>query len=140
MRITQALCSAMTKGKLIVRCLFFVTVIYVIVQGISYYRKFSATTLNLVPSDDEEIPKWALSDATAKVFTGERKRVYPHRMLFKTVAAKSIGSTNERLKPWCEKWGVVTTIFDVSEAVHRQVCTIHVFYLHWCIIAKYECR
>ncbi len=97
------------------RAVFLVAVVYLIVHA-TKYRKFSDT-----PVIDDEIPQWVTSAATAKVFTGDRTRMYPHNVLSKSFTAWT-KKRNEELEPWCEKWGVVTTIFDVSEAVHRQVC------------------
>ncbi len=76
-----------------------------------------------------KVPKWILSGATARTFAGKRTRRYSHDVLFRSFPAKPISAARQtrskvvdgKEEPWCEKWGVMTTIFDASEAVQRQV-------------------
>lgn len=80
-------------------------------------------------SNQIPMAKWIMSGATARVFTGDKTRKFSRSAVkFKSFAIdKSTQNKvrdDEKLEPWCGKWGVVTTIFDVSEAVRRQVCNI----------------
>lgn len=73
----------------------------------------------------KQVPKWMLSETTSRVFSGGKTRVFPRRDVeFKFFSTEKPTHRKEKdndLQPWCKKWGVVTTIFDVSEAVRRQV-------------------
>ena len=69
--------------------------------------------------DLPQLPKWIASGTTSKTFTGIKRRTFPkEKVRFQFVSpTKNKG----RLEPWCQKWGVLTTIFKVSKAVHQQV-------------------
>ncbi len=68
-----------------------------------------------------DLPKWVMSGATARAFVGDKTRKYSHDVLFRSSVTNS--APIRQLEPWCEKWGVVTTIFVASEAIKRQVHT-----------------
>ena len=63
------------------------------------------------------------SAATGYTFTGEAIRTFPSEEL--KFASLTVPSKTEpgrkKLDPWCARWGVVTTIFEPSEAVRRWV-------------------
>ena len=74
--------------------------------------------------DDSQVtkvsPKWALSGATGPTFSGEAVRQFPSdQRRFHAFDPKNprLNSTLVSHDPWCEKWAVVTTIFDVLDAV-----------------------
>ena len=80
-------------------------------------------------------PKWTASGATGKTFSGDVMRDFPeekkrfHR--FEPVQrSDGIAGT-----PQCEKWAVVTTIFEVSESVRRQVKL-----RGWCLVVVFDKR
>ena len=65
--------------------------------------------------------KWTRSATTVRAFSGLKTRHFPSdQVKFATDHLES-AKWNKKLEPWCDKWGVVTTIFGVSEAVRRQV-------------------
>ena len=70
-----------------------------------------------------------ISATTMKAFAGEITRKFPKDNL----KFHSFSSTRSRpattSKPHCEQWAVMTTIFDVSEAVRRQVKL-----RNWCLV------
>lgn len=72
-----------------------------------------------------QIPKWDAGGAPARIFTGDRTRVFPQDDVklksFDPTSVQSRTASDVKLELWCEKWGVVTTIRGVSEAVRRQV-------------------
>jgi hypothetical protein len=72
---------------------------------------------------DYEVSRTTTSGAAGRVLgralAGKKTRHYSQDMLFRSFAAKPTKS--QELEPWCEKWGVVTSTFDVTEAVRRQV-------------------
>ena len=70
--------------------------------------------------DLPQIPKWRTSGTTSKTFTGIKRRTFPkEKVRFQSVSPTK--KNEGRLEPWCQKWGVLTTIFKVSKAVHHQV-------------------
>ena len=70
--------------------------------------------------DLPQLPKWLASGATSRTFTGIKSRTFPRENVrFQFFSPKK--SSIKRLEPWCQKWGVLTTIFKVSKAVHQQV-------------------
>lgn len=88
------------------------------------------------PSTQEENdkPKWAMSSTTQLTFSGGVVRDFPRDELkFRNYSPESY--TLQRVDPWCEKWAVMTTIFDVSDAVHRQVKL-----RRWCLVVVFDKR
>ena len=66
------------------------------------------------------------SASSGAIFLGERTREFPHSAVrFESFELHGAGQDRrgreEGPGPRCDKWGVVTTIFDVSEAVRKQV-------------------
>ena len=70
-----------------------------------------------------QLPKWIASGTTSRTFTGDKSRTFPkEKVRFQLFSPKKSYIKNKgKLEPWCQKWGVLTTIFKVSKAVHRQV-------------------
>ena len=88
------------------------------------------------PSTQEENdkPKWAMSSTTQLTFSGGVVRDFPRDELkFRNYSPESY--TLQRVDPWCEKWAVMTTIFDVSDAVRRQVKL-----RRWCLVVVFDKR
>ena len=112
-------------------------VLFLLIFALLYYLNrssqlfFKVTELDEQPLGDGQVngtddlpqlpkPKWITSGTTSKTFTGSKRRTFPNekvRFQFFSPTKKNKG----RLEPWCQKWGVLTTIFKVSKAVHRQV-------------------
>ena len=76
-----------------------------------------------------QAPKWIQSGATGKIFSGEITRKFPkERLQFYSFQTKQ-NSKQVKDNPHCERWAVMTTIFDVSETVRRQVKL-----RKWCLV------
>ena len=92
-------------------------------------------SLGLSPSDGQ--PKWAMSGTTGLTFPGNVVNQFPkEKMKFRSFSDKQHGSHNsKRTDPWCERWAVMTTIFDVSDAVRRQVKL-----RNWCLVVIFDKR
>ena len=85
--------------------------------------------------DHDLLPKWALSDTTGLKFSGEIVRQFPkNRLKFHALNPESTGS-NSKPHLSCKKWAVMTTIFDVSDAVRRQVKL-----KNWCLVVVFDKR
>ena len=79
----------------------------------------SAETSSSAPGQAANVPDHK-SAATGYTFTGEAIRTFPSDQL-KFASPSKTRPARARLDPWCARWGVVTTIFEPSEAVHRWV-------------------
>ena len=71
-------------------------------------------------------PVSPISASSGAIFLGERTREFPRSAVrfesFEPGAGQDRRGRREKVpQPRCDKWGVVTTIFDVSEAVLKQV-------------------
>ena len=84
---------------------------------------------SIQPSSDQ--PKWAMSSTTGLTFSGDvvhqfqkEKSLFSHRQ-----------HSGDKIDPWCEQWAVMTTIFDVSVAVRRQVKL-----RGWCLVVVFDKR
>ena len=79
-------------------------------------------------------PKWAMSSTTQLTFSGKTVREFPREDLkFRGYVSESYRL--RPVEPWCEKWAVMTTIFDVSNAVRRQVKL-----RNWCLVVVFDKR
>ena len=87
------------------------------------------------PKEDESgKPKWAMSSTTQLTFSGDAVREFPRDELkFRAFSSESV--TRHKVDPWCEKWAVMTTIFEVSDAVRRQVKL-----RNWCLVVVFDKR
>ena len=84
--------------------------------------------------DESGKPKWAMSSTTQLTFSGGIVRDFPtDELKFRDYSPESY--TLQRVDPWCEKWAVMTTIFDVSDAVRRQVKL-----RSWCLVVVFDKR
>ena len=77
------------------------------------------------------------SASSGAIFLGERTREFPRNAVrFESFELHGAGQDmyrrgrEEGPGPRCDKWGVVTTIFDASEAVHKQVPVLLLELLH----------
>ena len=85
--------------------------------------------------DHNLLPKWALSGTTGSTFSGEIVRQFPrNRIKFHAFNPERTRS-HSRSEPSCKKWAVMTTIFDVSDAVRRQVKL-----KNWCLVVVFDKR
>ena len=85
--------------------------------------------------DHDLLPKWALSGTTGLTFSGEIVRQFPrNRLKFHAFNPKTTRS-NSKPDLSCKKWAVMTTIFDVSDAVRRQVKL-----KNWCLVVVFDKR
>ena len=82
------------------------------------------------------LPKWALSGTTGTTFSGEDVRKFPRdRLKFHAFKRDHKSKSLKIHDPWCKKWAVMTTIFDVSDAVRRQVKL-----RNWCLVVVFDKR
>eukprot|EP00731_Ephydatia_muelleri_P038637 Em0839g4a len=87
---------------------------------------FSPSTISSDSSRPEEIPK---SAASGKTFANKVVRQFPSAQLkFKNFAIP-VSNSERPIKRTCERWAVVTTIFDPSEAIDRQSKLVG-----WCMV------
>lgn len=97
----------------------------------------SLPPVNLPPShDDDKGPKWVQSGATGKLFSGALVRKFPKDGLkFNTFIQRSESSIKTTIpdSAHCSKWAVLTTIFEPSEAVFRQVKL-----KNWCLVIVFD--
>lgn len=108
-----------------ISALLLAVIVYLHVKRVPKLDYSSFATNGELLSGDEEVPKWAMSGATARVFSGTKTRQYTEKVLFSAYDAEGAQGDVRKLEPWCEKWGVITTIVDVTEAVQRQVQSNH---------------
>ena len=73
------------------------------------------------PQEEKGVPKWTVSGATGRMFSGEAVRQFPRDRLFFRGFSGAPSAAPSKPSPQCERWAVVTTIFEVSESVRRQV-------------------
>ena len=67
-------------------------------------------------------------------FSGEDVRKFPRdRLKFHAFKQDHKSKSLKIHNPWCEKWAVMTTIFDVSDAVRRQVKL-----RNWCLVVVFD--
>ena len=96
----------------------------------------SDPTSNLFSAQVGDKPKWAMSSTTGQTFSGNIVRTFPRDRIKFDQRWFSLASfsTNQR-ELTCERWAVTTTIFDVSDAVHRQVKL-----RNWCLVVVLDKR
>ena len=72
--------------------------------------------------DDSASLSFAPSESatTGKLFTGKRVQKFPSELRSKSYHRQQPNTVSVH-KPWCERWAVMTTIFQPTEAVRRQV-------------------
>ena len=80
-------------------------------------------------SSNDLVPKWTQSGTTATVFSGEVVRQYDKKKLKFESFRNKRNFKKVKNSRHCERWGVMTTIFDVSETVRRQVKL-----RNWCLV------
>lgn len=75
----------------------------------------------------------ALNGAMGKTFSGKKIRTYPlEKRKFSSYVYRG-AQARQRTNPWCDKWAVVATIFEASEAVRRQVRL-----RDWCLVVVFD--
>ena len=114
-----------------------VFVVFLLCVVLSVYR-ISAPAKDAGKSDGELTSSQATNEAserqrftslegtTGKLFTGEAVRKYLGSRL---KGGSVVGDSARKSDPSCERWAVLTTIREPSEAVHRQV-KLH----NWCLV------
>jgi hypothetical protein len=75
------------------------------------------------------------SASTGEIFSGRRLRKFPaHKVQFKSFKpSKRSPVTCKSTDFCCEKWAVVTTIFEASTTIHRQVKL-----KEWCLVVVFD--
>ena len=117
----------LSRGILIFIALGVILVISIYVFSSTQYK---SPTPKGQPSSD--IPKWAMSGATGPTFSGDAVCQFPKRKVkFSSFSHRQ--HSGDKADPWCEQWAVMTTIFDVSEAVRRQVKL-----RKWCLVIVFD--
>ena len=92
----------------------------------------SDSELDIQTSTD--LPKWAVSGATGPTFSGDVVRHFPKdKLKFSSFSPERVTRPDNKTEPWCELWAVVTTIFNVSEAVRRQAKL-----RNWCLVVVFD--
>ena len=84
-------------------------------------------------SENNQQPKWLVSGATGKTFSGDVVRQFPDKKRKFSGLKLKRSLAREMSDTMCEKWAVVTTIFDVSESVRRQVKL-----RDWCLVVVFD--
>ena len=98
--------------------------------------------LSVFPSvapDLDTVPRaqgYLVSGATVKMFSGDATREFPKDSFkFSGYTSSSSGHVSTKPSPQCERWAVMTTIFEVSDAVRRQVRL-----RNWCLVVVADKR
>ena len=99
------------------------------------------TNRDSVPTvpDLETVPRaqgYLVSGTTVKMFSGDAIREFPKDSFkFSGYTSSSSGHVSTKPSPQCERWAVMTTIFEVSDAVRRQVRL-----RNWCLVVVADKR
>ena len=87
----------------------------------------------------ETVPRaqgYLVSGTTVKMFSGDAIREFPKDSFkFSGYTSSSSGHVSTKPSPQCERWAVMTTIFEVSDAVRRQVRL-----RNWCLVVVADKR
>ena len=115
--------SSRRRVALLLVAAFFVLLMLYLLRAGAF---FSPSTTSSDSSRPEEIPK---SAASGKTFANKVVRQFPPAQLKFKNFALPVSKKSERPRRTCERWAVVTTIFDPSEAIERQSKLVG-----WCMV------
>lgn len=120
--------------------LLFIAVLSVLLVAVLHFLTVSPVLKDvncLVPAVRQECTyerptarvRASLEGTSGELFSGEAVRKYTGEMVKCPTPAPKSAPRLKRSEPWCERWAVLTTIFEPTEAVRRQVKL-----LNWCLV------